>query len=111
MMHRTENSIYKLTLYVPESHLETVKAALFKAGAGRYKNYDRCCWQIEGSGQFRPLKGSNPFLGSEQVEEHVPEYRVEMICEERLIRDVAAVLKICHPYEEPAFDFVKIGFG
>lgn len=100
--------MYKLTVYIPESHLERVKDALFAAGAGRYQNYDRCCWQIRGQGQFRPLAGSNPYLGEETKEEHVSEFRVEMICADKLIHAVAAVLKEVHPYEEPAYDFIKI---
>jgi hypothetical protein len=90
------------------SHLESVKNTLFAAGAGQYKNYDRCCWQVLGEGQFRPLAGSNPFLGEQGAEKFVPEYRVEMICHDEALPAVTAALKKSHPYEEPAFDFVKI---
>lgn len=55
--------MYKLCYFVPESHLEVTKAALFDAGAGRVGDYDRCCWQVLGQGQFRPLPGSRPYLG------------------------------------------------
>ena len=99
--------MHKLTVYIPVSHLESVKNALFAAGAGQYKNYDRCCWQVLGAGQFRPLDGSNPFLGEQGAEEHVPEYRVEMICRDDVVNTVAQALKKSHPYEEPAYDFVK----
>jgi hypothetical protein len=44
--------------------VEKVKSALFKVGAGKYKHYDQCCWQTKGQGQFRPLVGSNPAIGS-----------------------------------------------
>ncbi len=100
--------MHKLTLYVPQSHLETVKDALFAAGAGRYGAYDRCCWQVLGQGQFRPLAGSKPYLGAEGVEEHVAEVRVEMLCEDDRVDAAAAALRAAHPYEEPAFDFVRI---
>jgi hypothetical protein len=30
----------KLTVYIPEAHLEAVKQELFAAGAGRYAAYD-----------------------------------------------------------------------
>ncbi|HNC00548.1 MAG TPA: hypothetical protein PLS71_20045 [Leptospiraceae bacterium] len=56
--------MYQLVFYIPESHLEQVKEALFAKGAGSYKDYDHCSWQTPGIGQFRPLKGSNPFLGA-----------------------------------------------
>ena len=100
--------MHKLTVYIPETHLEQVKDALFEAGAGRYAAYDRCCWQILGQGQFRPLDGSNPVIGERGVVATVPEYRVEMICEDGLIPAVTAALRTAHPYEEPAFDFVRI---
>ena len=100
--------MHKLTIYVPESHLASVKSALFDAGAGQYKNYDRCCWQVCGEGEFRPLKGSRPFLGRELKDEHVSEYRVEMICADELVQSVATAFKKAHPYEEPAYDFIRI---
>ena len=98
----------KLTVYIPESHLESVKDALFEAGAGRYAAYDRCCWQVLGQGQFRPLAGSDPFVGRSGVDECVPEYRVEMICPDDAVAAVTAALRATHPYEEPAFDFVRV---
>jgi hypothetical protein len=65
--------MYSLVFYVPESHLESVKQAVFSAGAGSMGNYDSCCWQVKGQGQFRPTKGATPFLGQvyelESVEE------------------------------------------
>ena len=100
--------MYKLTVYVPASHVEAVKDALFAAGAGKYAAYDRCAWQVLGEGQFRPLAGSRPFLGSAGKVEKVPEYRVEMIVQEDAVAGVMRALKTAHPYEEPAYDLVKI---
>ena len=100
--------MYKLTVYVPETHVEAVKDALFAAGAGRYARYDRCCWQVLGTGQFRPLPGSNPFLGLAGAEERVPECRVEMICPDDAVAGATKALCAAHPYEEPAFDFVRM---
>ncbi len=103
--------MYKLTVYIPEAHLEPVKAALFAAGAGRYGAYDRCCWQVLGQGQFRPLAGSHPFIGKPGVVEKVLEYRVELICRDETLADVTAALHAAHPYEEPAFDIVRTDGG
>lgn len=96
--------MYKLVFFVPESHLESVKSAVFAAGAGRIGNYDSCCWQVAGTGQFRPLAGSSPFIGATDHLGHVTEYRVEMVCDKTFIKSVVAALKEAHPYEEPAFD-------
>ena len=103
--------MYKLCFYVPESHLEAVKNAVFDAGAGRIGDYDRCCWQVVGQGQFRPLAGSEPFLGSQGALEQVPEYRVEMVCERPVIIKVVAALMQAHPYEEPAWDVTALETG
>ncbi len=100
--------MYKICFYVPASHLEQVKNALFEKGAGRVGNYDSCCWQIAGQGQFRALSGSQPFLGQHGTLETVDEFRVELVCADDLIEEVIASLKKSHPYEEPAYDVVKI---
>ena len=96
--------MYKLCFYVPATHVEEVKAAIFATGAGRIGNYDSCCWQVLGQGQFRALEGSNPFLGQQGAIETVDEYRVELVCEDDLIKAAVAALKEAHPYEEPAYD-------
>lgn len=96
-------ALYQLVFYVPESHLEAVKSALYEAGAGRIGDYDQCCWQVRGTGQFRPLAGSKPFLGEESQLVSVMEYRVEMVFESHLLGAVGRALVGAHPYEEPAY--------
>lgn len=98
------NTVYKLCFYVPASHLEEVKQAVFAAGAGRIGHYDSCAFQVAGEGQFRPLRGSQPFIGQQGEIERVAEFRVEMICQESCLRDALAALRQAHPYEEPAID-------
>jgi hypothetical protein len=98
----------KLCFYVPESHLESVKTALFAKGAGQYKAYDQCCWQVRGEGQFRPLQHSRPFLGLVNQLEKVLEYKVEMLCDEAIVKDALSALIEAHPYEEPAYEVYRI---
>jgi hypothetical protein len=98
----------KLCFYVPAEHLEQVKAAVFAAGAGRIGDYEQCCWQVLGSGQFRPLPGAQPFIGQSGALEQVAEYRVEMVCADALIGDVVRALRQAHPYEEPAYDVMQV---
>ncbi len=98
----------KLIYYVPESHLESTKQAIFAAGAGGIGNYEHCAWQVLGVGQFKPVKGANPFLGQVDTVEQVPEWRVETIVSEEHAASVAKALKASHPYEEPAFEFIQL---
>lgn len=99
---------FKLVVFVPEADLESLKKALFDAGAGRQGNYDRCCWQSLGIGQFRPLEGSNPHLGNQNKVEQVKEWRLETLVNEDVLADVVKVLKETHPYEEPAYDLISL---
>ncbi|MCO4756570.1 MAG: NGG1p interacting factor NIF3 [Oceanospirillaceae bacterium] len=96
--------MYKLSFFVPQEQLETVKQALFDVGVGKIGNYDSCCWQTLGEGQFRPLAGSDPHIGALDTVERLPEWKVEMVCSDQLIRLAVETLKHAHPYEEVAYD-------
>ena len=100
--------MYKLTVFIPEEALEKVKAALFAAGAGTIGNYEQCCWQVKGEGQFMPMAGSNPHLGSQDKLEKVAEWRVEMVVKTSMIAEVIEALKQAHPYETPAYDMLEV---
>ncbi|TRX73195.1 Nif3-like dinuclear metal center hexameric protein [Pseudomonas mangiferae] len=100
--------MYKLCFFVPETHLEAVKRAVFAAGAGRIGAYDQCAWQVLGQGQFRPLEGSKPYLGETDTLERVAEWKVEMVVADELIHAAVKALKASHPYETPAFDVWRL---
>lgn len=96
--------MHKLAFFVPDSHVEVVKAAVFAAGGGRIGDYDHCAWQTLGQGQFRPLDGSQPYLGQAGQVEVVEEWKVELVVADGLIMQVVAALKRSHPYQTPAFE-------
>ncbi len=96
--------MYKISVYVPENSVEKVKQALFDAGAGRIGNYDSCCWQSAGIGQFRPLENSNPAIGAIHQLERVNEIKIELVCADDLVKPAIRAMRLAHPYEEPAFD-------
>ena len=89
--------------YVPVSYAERVKEAMFKAGAGKFGNYQHCSFESIGIGQFKPLPGSDPFVGSTGQLEKVEELKVEMICQKEYLKEAIAALRASHPYETPAF--------
>lgn len=100
--------MYLISFYVPESHLKQVTTALFNRGAGHIGNYDSCAWHIQGIGQFRPLNGSLPFVGTQNEIESLPEIKVEMVCKKDIVTDVIQELINIHPYEEPAYHVIEI---
>lgn len=102
-LNEQEIRMYQIVFYVPETHLEVVKEALFNAGAGKVGDYDCCAWQTPGQGQFRPLEGCDPFIGQVNKVETVVEYKVELVCEEVVVKTAVAAMIAAHPYEEPAY--------
>lgn len=100
--------MFKLAFFVPDSHVETVKDAVFAAGGGRIGAYDSCSWQARGQGQFRPLSGSQPFIGQTGVVECVEEWKVELVVVDDLIAGVVHALKLAHPYETPAYEVWRL---
>ena len=96
--------MYRINVYVPTSHVEVVKQALFNAGAGQIGLYDQCCWQTLGQGQFRPLQGSDAFIGEKDQLESISEVKLEMVCAKRQIKLAVAAMLQAHPYEEVAYD-------
>jgi hypothetical protein len=100
--------MYKLCFFVPEDHAEQVKKAVFESGAGKLGAYAECCWQTLGIGQFRPLSKSQPFLGETGRLEHVQELKIEMLCQSEFIQQAIAALKKAHPYEEPAYEVIRL---
>jgi structural hemagglutinin/hemolysin toxin protein RtxA len=98
----------KLVFFVPETHLQPVKEAIFEAGAGRIGDYEYCCWQTLGTGQFKPMLGASPFIGQTGQLEIVSEYRVELVCDDAYVKGAVRALRRAHPYEEPAFDITNL---
>src|SRR5690606_38812782 len=42
----------KLVVFVPVTHKEEIKNALFNAGAGNIGNYSECSFELDGKGSF-----------------------------------------------------------
>jgi hypothetical protein len=98
----------KLVVFVPEGALDAVRDALFRAGAGRIGDYERCSWYTVGTGTFLGGEETAPTIGERGREERVPELRLETIFPADRQREVVAALRASHPYEEPAFDVYEL---
>ena len=100
--------MYKLVFYAPLGEVESIKTSIFETGAGSIGQYSHCSWETAGMGQFKPLEGANPTLGSVKELEKVDELKVEILCEESNIRDAIEALKMSHSYEEPVYEVISI---
>ena len=76
--------LYKLAVYVPNTHVDKVKDALANSGAGHIGNYSHCSFATKGTGSFKPLENSNPYIGSIDEVELVEEVKIETIVPQRI---------------------------
>ncbi|GAV23336.1 Nif3-like dinuclear metal center hexameric protein [Carboxydothermus pertinax] len=100
--------LYKLSVFVPESHWEIVREAMGAAGAGFIGNYSHCTFNTRGTGTFLPLEGASPFIGEVGRIEKVEEVKVETIVPEKLLNRVLKAMLKVHPYEEVAYDIYPL---
>jgi len=99
-----DGQLRKLVVFVPLSHAQQVKQAMFETGAGHIGNYDSCSFTVEGEGSFRPLSGSNPYSGSQGKLHTDSELRIETVVPAWREKAVIAAMLKAHPYEEVAWD-------
>ena len=99
-----EGKLLKLVTYIPESHFDNVKNAIFDAGAGVIGNYDRCGFSSPGTGSFRGSESTNPFAGERGKDHFAKEIRFETVLFSHLRDNVIKALLSAHPYEEVAYD-------
>jgi dinuclear metal center YbgI/SA1388 family protein len=98
----------KLVVFVPVDAVSDVADAIFTAGAGAIGNYSRCSFRVKGEGTFLPGEGAAPAIGKVGRDERVEEIRLESIVPAEKIGPAIAAMRLAHPYEEPAFDVIRL---
>ncbi len=103
MVNISDTALVKITVNVPETHADTLREALAKAGAGKLGNYSSCSFSVKGVGRFKPEQGSHPAIGEMGKLEEVIEEQIQVLCPRADSVAVVAALRAAHPYEEPAY--------
>jgi dinuclear metal center YbgI/SA1388 family protein len=103
------DTLKKIITFVPQAQAETVRAALFAAGAGQIGNYSECSFNTTGTGTFKGGEGAQPFVGAIGKRHEEPEYRIEAVFPAVLESAILRALAAAHPYEEPAYDVLALG--
>lgn len=98
----------KLITFVPESHLDQVRAAVCDAGAGIIGDYTYCTYSGPGQGTFVPGQGTDPFLGEKRALNIEDERRFETLVLRARLGAVLKAMHAAHPYEEPAYDVIPL---
>jgi hypothetical protein len=98
----------KIEVFIPKTHFAVLRDALQSVDAGHIGNYDCCLSYSEVAGCWRPLKGSNPYLGTENTLCTGTEYKVEVVCRTEKVEETIRAIKAVHPYEVPVINAVPL---
>ncbi|WP_068595214.1 Nif3-like dinuclear metal center hexameric protein [Vaginella massiliensis] len=102
------HSLQQLFVYVPEQNAETLRQALFAAGAGKIGDYDSCSYNIAGHGTYRALENANPVIGEIGELHTEKEIRIEVVVPTHLTQNILKAMRDHHPYEVIAFGLLSL---
>lgn len=109
ILKRTKSEeLLKVAIYVPKTHEKEIIHALSASGAGHLGDYRDCSFAVDGTGRFKPMEGSSPYLGSTGILESVDESRIETIVQQDMLQKTLDRIKSAHPYEEVAIDIYPL---
>ena len=91
----------KLEIFLPEDSLPALREALWSQDAGHIGRYDRCLSWSPVTSCWRPLPGSEPYLGT-------PGVKAEVTCPADRVDAVVAAVRAAHPYEEPVINVIPL---
>lgn len=103
-----EGTLKKIYTFVPVTHVENLRSAIWNVGGGNIGNYSECSFNVEGSGTFKAGEKTNPFTGQQGELHYEKEIKVEIIFPSWLQVKIISALIAAHPYEEPAFDIIRL---
>ncbi|GEN86354.1 Nif3-like dinuclear metal center hexameric protein [Oceanobacillus sp. FSL W8-0428] len=103
-----QEALFKIIVFVPDSHVQELRSALNEGGAGQIGNYSHCTFQSPGQGTFQPLEGSTPYIGEKNELAYVDEKKLETVVPKRNLSKVIDAIISAHPYEEPAYDIYPL---
>ena len=98
----------KLEIFVPQSHLAAVQQALFSVDAGHIGSYDHCLSYSRVTSCWRPLSGTNPYIGEPYKLCTQEEIKVEVLCTAQQLQQTLKAVRQAHPYEEPVINVIPI---
>jgi dinuclear metal center YbgI/SA1388 family protein len=103
-----KESLTKIAVFVPGTHVDQVAAAMHAAGGGMFVKYEQCGFRTEGIGTFKGMNNARPFIGTVGTLERTPETRIEMLAERWKVNAVLKAMMLAHPYEEIAYDIYPL---
>lgn len=102
------SKVFKVAVHVPEEYVDEMTVKINESMEPLYPGYDMVFSLTEVTGMWRPLEGSNPFIGNPGSVSVEKEIKVEFAVRERNLKDVINAVLDVHPYEEPAIDVIPM---
>jgi dinuclear metal center YbgI/SA1388 family protein len=102
------DSLVKLIVFVPASHLNKVAEAIHNVGGGIIGDYSHCSFRTEGIGTFKGSETTNPKIGNAGRLELVKEVKLEVLVDKWKLSPVINTMNQAHPYEEVAYDILML---
>ena len=100
--------MFKIITFVPVKEAMKMRQAMGDAGSGVLGNYHHASSSTKGVGRFIPGEGAHPSVGEIGKMSEVEEERIEVICEKEKVKEVVAVIKKTHPYEEVPLEIYEL---
>jgi len=100
--------LYKLEIFLPESHFEAVRQALWSVDAGHIGQYDHCLSWSRVQSCWRPLEGAAPYDGAPGELSQAEEIKIEVCCQASRLAETLKAIKAAHPYEEPVINVLPL---
>lgn len=103
-----ENTLKKLTTYIPTNSMEKVRTQLFHAGAGEIGNYSNCSFTTTGNSTFKGNSNANPTIGKRNILHTEQELLLSVTYEKHKEHAILSALFESHPYEEVAYEITSL---
>ncbi len=107
-LDKKNGKLYKIVVYAPRTHTQSLSDAIFRTGAGEIGNYSKCSFTVSGEGSFFPKEGADPYIGKCGELEILAEDKIEVMAKDVELESVIKAIKENHPYEEPAYDIIEV---
>ena len=98
----------KLEIFIPEENFPELQKASQSVDAGHIGNYDSCVSCSRLTSYWRPLEGTDPYIGKAGEISCEPEIKAEVTVFKEKVDETIEAIKKVHPYEEPVINVIPI---
>ena len=103
-----EPAAYKISLTIPADYKDRLMDEVNGSMRQMYPGYDRVFSVARTEGTWRPLEGSEPFIGKAGEISVEEELRIDFAVKAEDLKEVILAIRRVHPYEEPAIDILPM---